>query len=81
MATIQSAQEKYARSMATAPAAYNAAKGRMPGNYAKGMSEFLGAPIAGHILARYQAGVAAAQYRGGDPAKWAQRFREKMTTG
>ncbi len=81
MATLQSAMEKYARKTAQGAAAWNAAKPRMAANYARGMQEFFGAPISGHVAASYQAGVNAGQYRGGDPNKWAQRFREKMTGG
>lgn len=78
MATMASAQDKYARKMATAAQAYNAAKGRMTANYQRGVSEFLGGPVAGHVVAAYQAGIAAAQYKGGDPQKWAANYRAKM---
>jgi len=79
---MASAQEKYARKMSsTAPQNYNAAKGRMQQNYARGMSEFLGGPVAGNIVQSYAAGIAAAQYRGGDPQKWAANFRAKMLGG
>lgn len=81
MATLQSAKEKYARSMSTAPAAYNAAKGRAQAHYAEGVARFLGGPPAAHIVQRYNAGMAAAQYRPGDPERWASRYREKMTGG
>ena len=78
MATLESAQAKYARKTAQGAAAYNAAKGRMVANWSAGMSRFLGGPVAGHVQASYQAGVAAAQYRAGDPAKWAANLRAKM---
>ncbi len=78
MATIESAKAKYARKTAAGAAAYNAAKGRMVGNWTAGMSRFLGGPPAGHVQQAYQAGVAAAQYRAGDPEKWAANLRAKM---
>lgn len=81
MATLSSAQEKYARKTANAAASYNAAKGRMQANYAAGVSRFLGGPVAAHIVSAYQAGINAAQYRGGDPAKWAANYRAKMMGG
>lgn len=81
MATLQSAKEKYARRMAGAAAAYNAAKGRASANYAAGVARFLGSQPAGHIVSAYQAGINAAQYRGGDPEKWARNYVAKMTGG
>lgn len=81
IATLQSAKEKYARKMATAATNWNAAKPRMTSNWASGMSSFLGAPVAGHIVSSYQAGINAAQYRGGDPDKWERNLRAKMTGG
>ena len=81
MATLQSAKEKYARKMQTAAAAYNAAKGRMAANYSAGLAQFLGRPPAGHIVSAYQAGINAAQYRGGDPDKWERNYVAKMTGG
>lgn len=81
MATLESAQAKYARKMASAGAAYNAAKGRMKANYASGCARFLGAPVASHIAAAYSAGIDAAQYRGGDPEKWRRNYVAKMTGG
>jgi len=81
VATLASAKEKYARRMAGAAAAYNAAKPRMTSNYAAGVARFLGSPPAAHIVAAYNAGVNAAQYRGGDPEKWARNYQAKMTQG
>lgn len=80
MATIQSAKEKYARKTGTTGVSnYNAAKGRMPGNYAAGLQRFLGRPVAGSVLASYQAGISAAQYRGGDADKWERNLIAKLT--
>lgn len=77
--SIQSAAEKYARKTGTTGAAnWNAAKGRMAQNYSQGVSEFIGGPVAGTIVQAYSAGIAAAQYRGGDPAKWARNYAAKM---
>lgn len=81
MATLQSMAANYDRAMQTAPAAYNAAKARMPGRYSEEMQQLLGGPVAPHILAKYQSGVSAAQYRAGSGAYMAQRYREKMTGG
>lgn len=77
MATMASAKEKYARkTSAGGPGAakWNGAKGRMAGNWAAGMQRFGVTP--GPISQQaYQAGIAAAQYRGGDPDKWEANFR------
>lgn len=76
---MQTAREKYARKTANAAAAYNAAKGRMVQNYTAGVARFIGASPAAHIVSNYQAGVQAAQYRGGDPDKWQRNYVAKMT--
>ncbi len=81
MATLASAKEKYARKTAAGAAKYNAAKPRMASNYASGMARFLGGPPAGHVVASYQAGINAAQYRGGDPDKWERNLRAAMLGG
>ena len=82
MATLASAQEKYARKTGTTGVAnWNAAKGRMSANWGPGMARFLGAPVAGSVQSSYQSGINAAQYRGGDPAKWARNLVAKMTGG
>jgi hypothetical protein len=77
VATIQSAKEKYARKTgpgSAAEAKYNAAKGRMAANWSAGLAAFgvNPGPIAQQS---YQAGVAAARYRGGNPDKWEANFR------
>ena len=82
MATMESAQAKYARK--TAPggpgeARYNAAKGRMVQNWQAGLQRFGITP--GPISTQsYQAGVASAQYRGGDPTKWANNLRAGLSS-
>ncbi|MDP2663356.1 MAG: hypothetical protein Q8R28_21785 [Dehalococcoidia bacterium] len=84
MATLASAQEKYARKTGPGSSAvqnYNAAKGRMTQNWTRGMSEFLGGAPAASVTQSYQAGIAAANYRGGDPGKWAANLRAKMMGG
>ncbi|RJO60346.1 MAG: hypothetical protein C4542_09650 [Dehalococcoidia bacterium] len=79
MPTLESAKAKYARRTANGAAAYNAAKGRMASNYSSGIQRFIGAPPAAHIVSSYQAGIQAAQYRPGDPDKWARNYLAKMT--
>jgi len=84
MATMASAQAKYARKTGPgsgAVAKYNAAKGRMVANYSSGVASFLGSAPAAHIVAAYRAGIEAADYRGGDADKWARNFRAAMTGG
>lgn len=84
MATLQSAQAKYARKTgpgSSAVAAYNAAKGRMTSNYSAGVARFIGGAPAAHIVSAYQAGIAAAEYRGGDPEKWLRNYSAKMRGG
>jgi len=81
---MASAQEKYARKTGPGSPAvqnYNAAKGRMVQNYGRGLAEFLGGAPSGSVIQAYQNGIAAAQYRGGDPGKWAVNFRAKMMGG
>lgn len=83
MATIQSARAKYDRKMAGARSAYDASKGRAKANWATGMSNFLGGPVAGHIAAAYSAGIDAAQYNP-TPAwgdKWQANIVAKMRGG
>ena len=82
MATLASAREKYARKTGTTGAAnWNAAKGRMASNYAAGLAEFGGASPNPAVVAAYQAGINAAQYRGGDPSKWERNYMAKMFGG
>lgn len=81
IATVASARDKYTRK--TGPggpgaANYNAAKARMPGAWVEGMSRFGMAPGPNSQQA-YQSGIAAAQYRGGDPAKWEQNMRASLS--
>jgi hypothetical protein len=78
MATIQSAKAKYARKTANGAAAYNAAKGRMSTNYAAGLARFAGRPPSGQVVSNYQAGINAAEYRGGDPDKWERNYLAKV---
>ena len=64
--SIASGKEKYQRKAATAKAKYDAAKASMPGDWAAGLSAAGVTP--GPISTQaYQAGIAAAQYRAGDP--------------
>lgn len=79
MATLQSAKEKYARKTSAAGPKWAAAKGRMSANYSSGIARFLGSAPAGHVVAAYQAGINAAQYRGGDPDKWERNLRAALT--
>jgi len=53
----------------------------MTQNWTRGMSEFLGGAPAASVTQSYQAGIAAANYRGGDPGKWAANLRAKMMGG
>lgn len=81
MATMQSAKDKYARKTgpgSAAEAKYNNAKSRMVNNWSTGLQRFgiTPGPIA---TQSYQAGVAAAQYRGGDPNKWEAGFRAGLS--
>ncbi len=81
MADIASAKAKYARKTgpgSPAVSKYNAAKGRMAANYSSGVARFLGASPRSEIVAAYQAGINAAQYRGGDPDKWERNLRAAM---
>lgn len=81
MATMASAKAKYARKTGPGSPAvtkYNNAKSRMSGNFRAGMSEFLGGPVSPAVAAAYDAGIAAAQYTGGNPDKWERNFRAAM---
>lgn len=84
MATLQSARQKYERKTgpgSPAIAKYNAAKGRMVQNWTQGMSRFLGGAPSGAVTQSYQAGIAAAEYRGGDGDKWERNLRASMLGG
>jgi len=81
MATIQSGQEKYARK--TAPggvgeAKYNANKANMVQNWVSGLQR-AGITPGPMSTQAYQSGVANAQYRGGDPAKWARNLQAALS--
>lgn len=79
--TISQAKANYAAKMQNAGANWNNAKGRMKGNWAQGMSAFLGGPVSSQRAAAYSAGIDRAQYHGGDPDKWERNFRAAMTGG
>ena len=82
MATMQSAKDKYARKTgpgSPAVSKYNAAKARMGTNWRRGMAEFLGSAPNAAVSAAYDAGIAAANYNGGDPDKWERNLRAAMT--
>jgi len=81
MATIASAREKYARK--TAPGGpgeqkWNAKKGMMPGRWSAGLARF-GINPGPLAMQSYQAGIAAAQYRGGDAAEWEDGMRRGLS--
>ncbi len=81
MADIASAKAKYARKTgpgSLAAAKWNAAKGRMQANWGSGMARFLGGSPRAEVVSAYQAGINAAQYRGGDPDKWERNLRAAM---
>jgi len=81
MATIESGAQKYARK--TSPggvgeAKWNASKGSMVTNWVEGLTRAGIAP--GPISTQsYQQGLASAQYRGGDPNKWARNLRASLS--
>lgn len=79
MATIQSAQAKYERKMASATTAWNNAKGRAKSNYASGLARFLGTSPSPLVVDNFSKGIDAAQYRGGDSKRWAERYMAAMT--
>jgi hypothetical protein len=84
VATMTSAKDKYSRKTgpgSPAVAKYNGAKGRMKTNWRAGMNGFLGQPVSGAVAAAYDAGVDAADYRGGDPDKWQRNYLAAMTGG
>lgn len=81
MKTAQEAAQNYDTSMQFAAQAWNAAKPRMASNYGQRMAEFLGGPVAPSILAKYQAKINSATYRGGTGARWLERYTTKMRGG
>ena len=82
MATLASSKAKYARKTgpgSPAVAKWNNAKSRMGSNWREGMSRYFGTPVRADVAAAYDAGIAAAEYRGGDPDKWERNLRAAMT--
>ena len=71
---VAEGKAKYTRKMQTAVAKYNAKKGQMAENWAAGLARAGVTPGPVHRAA-YQAGIAAANFRGGDPDKWESNFR------
>ncbi len=81
MATIASAQEKYARKTGPGSPGVRTWRQVQPQavvNYREAMQDFLGGPPLQSIVQNYDNGYTAGQYRGGDANKWASRYREKM---
>jgi hypothetical protein len=79
--SVASGREKYARKTgpgSAAAAKYDAAKGQMVANWQAGLSA-AGAPPGPLTTQAYQAGISAAAYHGGDPAKWERNFRAAMS--
>jgi len=65
-------QRKLAAKAGTMAASYNAAKGRMKGNYAA-------LPFGPRMKANYNAGVDAGEYHAPDAAKWARNWTAKVS--
>jgi len=81
VATLASAQEKYARKTGPGSPGVQTWRQVQPQavvNYRDGMERFLGGTPAQRIVVNYDAGYTAGQYRGGDPGKWSSRYRDKM---
>jgi hypothetical protein len=79
MSDINTAKQKYARRTGTTGASnWNAAKGRMVGNYQAGLARFLGGAPNPAVVSAYRDGIDTAQYRGGDPDKWERNYLAKM---
>lgn len=79
--SISESKAKYARKTAAGAAKWNAAKGRMSQNYASGVARWLGQSPSGTVVSNFQAGIAAANYRGGDPDKWERNTIAGLTGG
>jgi len=85
--TLADAQKKWEEKTANAGANWKAAvQGKGPA-YAKGVSDFVGAPVAGSIVSAYERGIARTSATAfqksisGRGSKWAENYRNKMTTG
>ncbi len=81
MGSIESGKAKYARKTgpgSSAAAKYNAAKGSMPARWAEGLAR-AGVTPGPITSSNYQSGIGGAEYRGGDPEKWARNFREGIS--
>lgn len=76
--SVATGKEKYARKTAAAADKWNAAKGRMVQNWQAGMAE-AGLTPGPMTTAAYQAGISAAQYRGGNPDKWERNLRAAVS--
>ncbi len=76
--SIATGKEKYSRKAGIAKAKYDAAKGSMVEDWRAGLARAGVTP--GRISTQaYQSGVAAAEYRAGDPEKWERNYRRGIT--
>lgn len=78
---IASGKDKYARNTGPGSAAagkYDSAKATMVADWQAGLSAAGQAP--GPLTTQaYQAGISAAQYKGGDPNKWERNYRRAIS--
>jgi len=79
--TLQDMERNYRNAEQFAAQNYNAAKGRMTSNWASGVAEVIGGPVASNIVQKYDAKIKNAQYRMGDPSKMVRNYAAKMRGG
>ncbi len=75
---VTEGREKMARKAGSMKQAYDAAKGRMVSEWQAGLQR-AGTPPGPISTSNYQAGVAAANFRAPDPAKWEEGFRRGIS--
>jgi len=79
--SIETGKAKYSRKMAPGgpgAAKYNASKGMMVARWQEGLRR-AGVSPGPISTAAYQAGVASADFRGGDAEKWERNFRDGIS--
>ena len=77
--TLEDMRRNYANSASFATTNWEAAKSQMVAEWKRSMTELLGQPPGPGVTAKFEAKLAAAQYKMGDPEKFIRNFTQKMT--
>ena len=85
--TLEQGRAKWARKMQRAGPNWKAGVSGKEGNYSRGLSESVGAPVSGGVVSAWREGVDATSAEdfqrsvSGKDGKWAENFRRGVTGG